>query len=488
MKTKILLAVSLLAMAWQVQGQQTDSTGRKLWTLKECVDIALANNLNVKRSVYNVKSFQINASQAKMALIPTLNGNVSTGYNWGRSVNPVTYQFTTQRNNSISPSAQTSVTLFNGLRLQNNIKSTSRDYEASEEDLQKAKNDVILNTITLYITVILNKEQLANAKFQLSSSQQQLERTKKQVEAGSLPKSNELNLDAQVATNELNVINRENAVNLTLLQLKQALQLPASTELDVEIPEISVEDLILDQSREEIYNTAIQTMPEIKSANLKVESAVYAMRASKGNLIPRLSLSGSINSNYSSASDRARFIQDGGDPVIVYPQIGTVQGTNQPVVAVQPTTIPSGKTVPGYGQMDQLKDNIFRSVNLTLTIPIFNGLQARAGVQRAVINHEIARITAEQTSNTLRQNVETAYNDAVASSKSYNASLRQVNAREEAFRMTKQRYDNGAATYVEFEVSQNDLFQSRSDLLRAKYDFIFRKKVLDFYQGKPLGF
>jgi len=301
MKTKILLAISLLAVAWQAQGQQTDSTGRKLWTLKECVDIALANNLNVRRSVYNVKSYQINASQAKMALIPTLNGNISTGYNWGRSVNPVTYQFTTQRNNSISPSAQTAVTLFNGLRLQNNIKSTSRDYEASEEDLQKSKNDVILNTITLYLTVILNKEQLANSKFQLSSSQQQLERTKKQVEAGSLPKSNELNLDAQVATNELNVINRENAVNLTLLQLKQALQLPASTELDVEIPEISIEDLVLDQSREEIYNTAIQTMPEIRSANLKVESAVYAMRASKGNLIPRLSLSGSINSNYSSA-------------------------------------------------------------------------------------------------------------------------------------------------------------------------------------------
>jgi outer membrane protein len=149
---------------------------------------------------------------------------------------------------------------------------------------------------------------------------------------------------------------------------------------------------------------------------------------------------------------------------------------------------PTGTMSDGYGYRDQLQDNIFRSLSLSLSIPLFNGLQARAGVRRSVVNHRIAEISAKQTQQTLRQNVETAYNDAFAASKSYNSSLRQVSAREEAFRMTKQRFDIGAATYVEYQVAENDLFQAKSDLSRAKYNFIFRKKLLDFYQGKPLGF
>jgi outer membrane protein len=379
--------------------------------------------------------------------------------------------------------------LFNGLRIQNTIKQNGRNYLASEQDLLKAKNDVSLNVVNLYINVISNKELLGNARYQLSSSQQQLERTRKQVEAGALPKSNELNLDAQVATNEVNVINNENAVNLSLLQLKQALQLPASTNMDIETPNINVEDLIIDQSSGQIYDIARQSMPEIRSADLKVESAYYGVRAARGNLYPRLSLSGPINSNYSSANDRARLIPDGGVDVQQSNQpIGFFNnsGTLVPVFGYEYS--PTGTMSDGYGYRDQLQDNIFRSLSLSLSIPLFNGLQARAGVRRSVVNHRIAEISAKQTQQTLRQNVETAYNDAFAASKSYNSSLRQVSAREEAFRMTKQRFDIGAATYVEYQVAENDLFQAKSDLSRAKYNFIFRKKLLDFYQGKPLGF
>jgi outer membrane protein len=489
MKTKILLFFLILFAAFNLKAQQTNEVSGKKLTLKECVDIALANNLNVKRSIYNVKSFEINYSQAKFALAPNANASVGAGSSWGRSVNPVTNQFITQRNNSLSPNISSSVTLFNGLRLQNVIKQTSRDYQASEADLQKSKNDVILNTITFYLTVILNKELYENAKFQLNSSQQQLERTKKQVEAGSLPRSNELNLDAQVATNELNLINRENAVNLSILQLKQSMQIPASQPLDVEVPVIGIEDLILDQSRDEIFSTAYQAMPEIKSANLKVESSYFAVKAARGNLIPRLTLNGSMNSNYASVNDRARLIPDGGytlTPTTTPVGYFDFSGTRYPVLGYD--IRPTGTMSEGYRYNNQLKDNIYKQVSFSLIIPIFNGLQTRASVQRAVINREVAKITAEQTSNTLRQSVETAYNDAIASSKSYGASLRQVQAREEAFRMTKQRFDIGAATFVEFEVSQNDLFQAKSDLARAKYDFIFRKKVLDFYQGKPIEF
>jgi outer membrane protein len=487
MKIKILLVFSLIAFSFQAECQQTGSD-KKVYTLKECVDIAVANNLNVRRSIYNVKTYEINYSQAKFALAPTLSASLSAGKNAGRSLNFATYQYTTQINNSIQPNLNSSVTLFNGLRLINNIRQTSKDYEASESDLQKSKNDVILTTITNYLNVILNRELYENAKFQLNSSQQQLERTLKQVEAGALPKSNALNLDAQVATNELNVINRENAVNLSLLQLNQALQLPANSITEVEIPQIEVSDLILEQNRDEIYATALQTMPEIRSANLKVESSLYAVKAAKGNLVPRLTLNAGMNSNYSSVADAPRPIASGGYTTVPTSQpigFATDGSSRYDVYGLQ--QVPVSMT-DGYPYRNQFKDYLSKSVSVTLSIPIFSGLQNRFGVQRAAVTREVAKINAEQASNTLRQSVETAFNDAVASSKSYNASLRQVNAREEAFRMTKQRYDAGAATYVEFEVSQNDLFQAKSDLLRAKYDFIFRKKVLDFYQGKPLEF
>lgn len=490
MKKIPLLLICLILASFAGKAQQTDTTANgNAWTLKQCIDYALANSLTVQRGNYNVESSEVNLTQSKMGLLPNLNASVSYGYNWGRSVNPVTNEFTTQEINFLSPGVSSSVTLFNGLRIQNTIKQNSRDYQASVEDLQKTKNDLVLNIASLFVNVIFNKEQLENAKFQLSSSQQQYDRTKKQVAAGALPKSNELNLDAQVATNELNVITRENTLALSVLQLKQALQLPASTPLDVVAPDLGVENLVLDQGRDEIYEIARNTLPEVRSAALKIESADFAVKAARGNFYPRLSLNGSINSNYSSASDRDRFIADGGDPAVTYPQIGVVGGLGgTPVYSSDPVYIPSGSIVNGYNRRDQLKDNIFRQVSLGLSIPIFNGLQTKAAYQRSVINRQIATIAAKEIENTLRQNVETSYNEALAASKTYNSSLRQVNAREEAYRMTKQRFDIGAVPYVEYQVAENDLFQAKSDLVRAKYDFILKKKVLDFYQGKPLEY
>jgi outer membrane protein len=481
------LGLSFMCLSGVAQ-QSSDSV--KVWTLKDCIDYALANNLDVQRSIYNVETNEINYDQSKAALFPSLNATVSNGYNWGRSPDPTTNSFTTQEIRSLSPNAQSSVTLFNGLRIQNTIKQSAKDYQASELDLLKAKNDVSLNVINLYINIIFNKELLDNARFQLSSSQQQFDRTKKQVAAGALPKSDELNLDAQVASNELNVINSENALNLSILQLKQALQLPASTPMDVEVPDLSVEDLVLDQSSEEVFAIARQSMPEIKSADLKVKSSSYAVRAARGNLYPRLNLNASLNSNYSSANDRAQFVPDGGaeiDNTRPLPFVFFDPGGNQiPVQAFGYRQ--TGTLTDGYGYSDQLSDNLFRSVSLSLQIPLFNGLQAKSNVRRSVVNQHVAEINSKQVNQTLRQNVETAYNDAYAASKSYNSSLRQVQAREEAYRMIKQRYDIGAANFVEYQVSENDLFRAKSDLARAKYNFIFRKKLIDFYQGKPLGF
>lgn len=481
MKPKAWLVALLFSLCLPLFAQQGDTiTDKKLWTLSECVGYALANNLQVRRSELSLELSSIDRSQAKLAMLPTANAFGSYGFNWGRGIDPVTNQFiSSQRNGFTSLGASSDLTLFNGFRVQNTIKQTAHKLEASEADLAKSRNDVTLDVISLFVNVVFNKELVENARFQLSSSQQQLERTRKLVAAGSLPKSDELNLDAQVATNELNLINQENALNLSLLQLQQALQIPARDDFDVEIPEIAAEDLVLDQTRDEIFQIARGTMPEIKSAQLRIESANYGVKASRGNLYPRLGVSGSINTNYSSAS-ATRFVPDGGFNTFETGYF--VQGTNAPVYGLQPT----GSFRDIYGFNDQVKDNIYKSVSLRLTIPIFNNFNARVSLQRAMISNEQAKINAREVENTLRQNVETSYNNALAASKSYNASLRQVKAREESYRMAKQRFEIGAATYVEYQVAENDLFQARSDVARGKYEFVYRKKVLDLYLGNPL--
>jgi outer membrane protein len=430
-----------------------------------------------------VESSEVDLRQAKFSRLPSVNGSASYGYSWGRGLDPVSNSFVSQEIKSSNLSANASLPLFNGFRIHNSIRQNQQFTAAVEQDLAKAKNDLILNVASLFINVVFNKELVENAKYQLASSQQQLDRTRRQVAAGALPKSEQLNLEAQAAGNEVTLVQQENALALSILQLKQALQIPASQGIDVEIPDLNPEDLVVDQTRDEIYDIARQTMPEMKSAELRIQSSYYAIKASRGNLYPRLSLVAGLNTNYSSAQER-EFFPDGSFTFSQNPVAYLNRDVNLPVY----TQNPNGTYRDSYGFNKQVKDNIYRTLGLQLIIPIFNNYSARATMQRTVIQSEQAKIDARLTAQTLRQNVETAYNDAVAASKTYNSSLRQVQAREEAFRMMEQRYGAGSANSFEFQVSQNDLFRAKTDLTRAKYDFIFKKKVLDFYQGKPLEY
>ncbi|MCW5912620.1 MAG: TolC family protein [Cyclobacteriaceae bacterium] len=445
MMKKLLLCCILTTTAWAAHAQ-----GKKVWTLRECVDYALKNNLTVKSNLLNAETSKVNLDQSKFQMLPTLNGGGSYGYNWGRNIDPTDNQFVTERINSINFQANSSLLLFNGFRLFNSYKQSVADNEAAAEDFIKAKNDVIINVVTLYTTVIFNKELLNNAQSQLTTTTQQLERTRKLAEAGSVPRGNVLDLEAQQASNELNVITNENAVNLSVLRLKQALQIQASEPMDIEVPELDVAEGAITETVDEIYEKAILAMPEVRSAKLKLQSSLYAFKSARGSYFPRLSVNGNLFTNYSSRLDNL---------------------------------VPGG-----YPAKEQLNDNLAQSASLQLQIPIFNGYQTRANVKRSYFSSQQAEINLISAENTLRQSVETAYNDAFASSKTFHSATKLVNARDEAFRMAKQRYDNGAANFVEYQTAENALFQAKSDLVRAKYDFIFKKKVLDFYQGKPIEF
>ncbi len=479
-----LLSLSSFAQIDTLKQEKQTPESAKKWTLKECIDYALSNNLVVQRSQYNLESSEVDYLQARLSRLPSVNGNASYGSSWGRGLDPVTNSFETTQINSSNLSANASWLIFNGLRLHNTVKQTRATVGATEQDLAKAKNDLILNVASFFINVVFNKELLENAKFQLASSQQQLDRARKQVAAGALPKSEELNLDATVAGNEVTLVQQENALALSMLQLKQALRIPASQGFDVEIPQLEPEDLVIDQTRDEIFDMAQQTMPEIKAAQFRILSTKYAKRVATGILYsPRVSLSGQINTNYSSAQ-RTQFYPDGTFGFSSQPAAYLNQDLTQPVY----TLAPNGTFRDTYGFGNQFQDNIYKTLGVSVAIPLFNGYTSRGSQQRSRIQHEQAKIAALETAQVLRQSVETSYNDALSASKTYNASLRQVQAREEAYRMMDLRQQAGSANSFEVQVSQNSLYQAQTDLTRAKYDFIFKKKVLDFYQGKSLDY
>ncbi|MCG8388551.1 MAG: TolC family protein [Cytophagales bacterium] len=486
---KIKLIIVFVMFSSLVLGQK-DEEG---WTLQECIDYALENNLDVQRGRLTVQSADIDLQQSKRALLPDANITGDYSWNWGRSIDPTTNLFVdNQRIVTSNGTFLSSIPVFNGFNLRNTIKQNQSSFEATQKDLETTKNNVVLNVITLYTNVLFNRELLENSKKQLNSTEQQLERTSRQVEAGALPKANLLDLLAQEATNELNVVTSENNYKLSKIQLKQALQLPPETNIDIIVPEINVEENLLDVTALEVYEIALNNMPEIQSADLNKESSEWAVKAAKGNLYPSVTLRAGFTTRYSDGSQQPVAFDDvfidnpnGGDRVQLYDRVVFDDGTGIQAIDLPSRNASAFETIP---VSDQLDDNLSRFIQFNLRIPIFNRFQTRAGIQQAVINQDRAAINVKDAKYQLWQTIEQAYIDVEAASKSYYASLKQVEAREESFRITKQRYELGALNFIDYQIAENDLFQSQSDLVRAKYDYIFRLKILDFYQGKPLNF
>ncbi len=457
------------------------------WTFQECVEYALENNLNVKRGELFMQRDEVNLKQSKADIFPVLNMGSQYGINWGRSIDPTTNLFVAQRIQSLGAQLSSSVTVFGGLQKLNTIKQNKLNLMGSASDLEKTRNDVILDVVTFYTNVIFNQELLETAQLQLETTQQQLDRTKKLVEAGSLAISEVLDLESQLASNELELVNAENSLNLALLSLKQVMQMPASEELQVVVPDMDAQDYnFLEMSAEDIYQLAETTQPDIKSADLSIQSSVMGVKIAKGAYYPSLRLGYNMFTNYSDALNPL-FLPDGtfGEPDQI-PNAGFVDGNpDQTITLFDPN--------PNFTQVDnnvwdQFDDNLSRALTFTLSVPIFNGWVVKSNVQRANIALVQAELDAREVRNQLRQIIESAYTDALAASKAFQASQRQVDALEESFRVTEKRYNLGAVNFVDYQIAQNNLFGARSDLVRTKYDFIFKTKILDFYQGNPLKF
>lgn len=433
---------------------------QQTWSLKDCLKHAVEHNLTIKQAALNTNLSKNAFTQSKLAVLPSLNSNASHSFNFGRSVDPYTNAFTLDRvrNNNIGASA--SVTLFAGFQNVNNIRMSNYDYLASKYDAEKIANDISINIITAFLQLMYNKELVAVNEDKLALSKLQVNRVGEMVDVGRLPKGNLLDTESQMAQEELQLINVQNQLDIAFLNMKQLLDLDASYSFDITAPELSISESFAARNSEELYTTAVVNLPDVKSANAKLQSAERSLAIAQGGRSLRLSLFGSIGTGYSDARQKVT----GVDSLSLVP------------------------TYTDYPFEEQLEDNVSQSVSFSLSIPIFNAWQANSSISRAKIAVLQSQYNLQQAENQLRKQIEQANADALAAHKKYLASQKSVQALSESFRYTEEKYNVELVSTYEYNDAKNRLFQAEADLLQSKYDYIFKIKVLDFYTGNELIF
>lgn len=416
-------------------------------TLQESIEIGLENNLTLKRSELNLMSSEASLLESKGQQLPSLSAGLSSGFRWGRSINPVTNLFESRRIGNVNVSASSNLPIYAGRQLHNRVKQAEVDVEIDRLNVESTRNDIQLNIINLFMNVAFAKEQMNIANSQLKTIQDQLERTRRLVNAGSLARAELLDMEAQAATTELELINASNNHRIARLNLSQQLLIPFSDDFDIEVPEVDAEAVeMMNEGVAEIYGTASAFLPQVKAAELGITSAEYGIRMAKGGFMPTLGINANVFSNY---VDQATF------------------GVADPVFR-------------------QFENNLSQALNMALNIPIFSQYRNRVSLQRARVQKRLNEVQEIEVKNQLMQDIETAYTSAYSARQSYRSSVKRVEALEEAFRMASQRFEVGAINAVDYQVAQNNLFNAQADLVNAKYEYVFRIKVLDFYLGRPL--
>jgi len=441
-KFLILIFTCLLSSQGLIFSQQ------KVWSLEDCIKYAIENNIQIKQQAIQTEVQKNTLDLSKFQLLPTLNGQASLSYSSGRALDLNTYQYL---NNQTLLSDYFylggSMPVFNGLQNYNAIRKNKYQVLASQQDLQDISDNVALNVALIYLQVLLNKELVTANENQLNITLQQIEKTKKLVDAGSVAKGNLLQIEAQAAQEELSLITIKNQLETSVLTLTQLLELKTPAGFEVVVPEINVDpNAIVTGNIDEIYTIAEKNRPEIKSSELKLTASEYGLKMAKGGRSPILSLNYSLNTRYSN-----------------------------------PSNLPGDQSFKG-----QIKNNKSPGAGLTLNIPILNGWQVNKNISNSKLNVETSQYTLEGTKKTLYKNIQQAYTDAVAALKKFNVSIKAIASTEESFRYTEQKFNVGMVTPVDYNAAKTQLLKSQSDMAQAKYEFIFKTKVLDFYKGIPL--
>lgn len=468
------IKMSLLALTCFSFSAFSQTVLPEVWTLEDCVAYALEKNITVQQAQRQALIAKNNLQTAQFDYLPNLNFSSNYFWNFGLNIDPVTNQISQQTRQTANFNLSSNWLIYNGGRKYNSIAQNRLGLKASQLDYEQAKNDISLQVASTYLNVILNKEIAAIAQEQQRISQLQVNRTSKLVEAGSLAKGELLLLEAQLARDKQNAIATENTVIVSRLVLANLLQLENPDDFDIGTPSLALPDpTILSRSAGSVYNAAIETQANIRAAEFRAKASEEAIDIAQSGYLPTLSMVAQIGSNY---SDQIPNVIGSND---VFLPIGVVSTTGDLVTTISPQAIPEIDGVKPFNS--QFTDNLNEVVGINLQVPIFNRLSVKNAVQNAKINADIARLNLEQEKNSLRQTVYQAHADAKAAYLQYQATQKTVEANQEAFDYARKRFEVGAINQVDFETAKNNLAAAQSQNAQAKYDYVLRIKVLEFY-------
>ncbi len=423
---------------------------QKQWTLEECIAHALDNNIQIKQQEIMTEYQQSSLGQSKLNLLPSLNGSASHYYSFGRAYDRTSNNYTQGKTvQSDNFSVSSNMSLFNGLVNYNTIKKNQYVLLASEQDLAGFRDNVSLDVALAYLQILLNNELVSTIASQVELTKQQIDHTKKLVDAGSLARGNLLDIEAQAAREELQMITLQNQLAISVLTLAQLLELPSADNFAVEIPAIALETVAFKSNPDSIYSVAEQIRPEIRSAEFNLKGAEYDLAIARGGRSPQLSFGASWGTAYSD--------------------------NRIDLVTLQP-----------YSFGTQLDINRNGAVGFSLNIPILNGWMVNTRIRNSKLGIENSQYELENTKKQLYKNIQQAYTDAEGALKRYYSSQKAVASMEEAFRYAEQKLSVGMVTAVDYNQSKTQLLNAQSELAQAKYEYVFKTKVLDFYRGIPL--
>lgn len=440
MKSYIPLALLMAGCAL------TTAQGQQRWTLRQCIDHAIEHNIQIKQSANAAEQSAVEVNTAKWARLPNLNGSAGQNWNWGRTQTAIkdeeTGDYTTMYVNSSSHGTNlnlsSSIPLFTGMQIPHQYALAKLNLKAAIADLDKAKEDLSINIASAYLQVLFNEELHQVALGQAALSRLQCERIVRMAELGKASAAEVAEARSRVAQDEMNVVQADNNHRLALLDLSQLIELETPEGFALEAPAATIELQPLTPP-DEIFQTALVSKPGIQAARLRVEGSKHNIRVAQSGYYPQLSLNGSLGTSYYSTINRT------------------------------------------FSQ--QMNDNFSKYVGLNLSVPLFNRFSTRNRVRSARLQHDNYSLQLDQAKKTLYKEIQQAWYNATASEAKYSSSHSAALASQESFQLMSEKYENGKANAVEYNEAKQNLLKAQSDELQAKYDYLFRTKILDFYRG-----
>ncbi len=448
------------------------------WSLQKCIEYARTNSLTLKQASYGIDLADLTAKQNRLSRLPSVNGSASGGMQFGRTIDPTTNSFDNQTISFNNYSVNVGMTIFAGGQINNSIKQSAIDLQAAKEDAAASFNNIALSISNAYLQILMAEEQLENAIKRRDLSQQQLEQTDKLIQAGTLPVNDRLDVLAQIANDEQSITQSRNLIEINYLNLMMLMQIEPGTEFKVERPQVVIPpDANPDaMAFREVYNTAVGTQPQIRANELRLRSAELDVDIARGALLPTLSAFGGIDTRWSSAAKVVDQVND-----VLITQKVVFNGVEEEIqFQSQEFTF---KDNPFFDQLDQ---NFGQSIGLSLQVPIYNNGRNRINIQRAQVGILNAKVQSDQTKQQLKNDVQAAIANARAGRRILEASERATEAAQIAFENAEKRFQLGAINNLQLLTARNNYDIAQTNLIVAKYDYLFRLKILDFYLGREI--